>query len=68
MLVEFQYTTCLLATAAEMMLKRKIVALQVGRAPRSVIMREPILRVVVLVAVVRGPRRLCTGREGGREW
>lgn len=31
--VEFQYTTCLSATTAEIMLKRKIVAFQAGTAP-----------------------------------
>lgn len=40
--VEFQYTTCLLATAAEIMLKRKIVAFHAGRVP-GVHTREPIL-------------------------
>lgn len=40
--VEFQYTTCLLATTAEIMLKRKIVAFQAGTAP-GVHIREPIL-------------------------
>lgn len=40
--VEFQYTTCLLATAAEIMLKRKIVAFQAGRAP-GVRTGEPIV-------------------------
>lgn len=59
-LVEFQYTTCLLATAAEMMLKRKIVALQVGSAPVSDSIGEPMLRG-------RGPRNgeAPAGRRGG---
>lgn len=53
--VEFQYTMCLLATAAETKLKRKIVAFQAGRAP-GVHIREPIL------TSARGrAERLCTG-------
>lgn len=40
--VEFQYTTCLLATAADMMFRRKTVAFQTGRAP-GVRTSEPML-------------------------
>lgn len=54
--VEFQYTTCLLATAAEIMLKRKTVAFQAGRAP-GVHTGEPML------AAAGAAERLCTGWE-----
>lgn len=56
MFVEFQYTTCLLATAAEIMLKRKIVAFQAGRAP-GVHTGEPML------SAAGAAERLCTGWE-----
>ncbi|XP_078109013.1 ephrin-A3-like isoform X2 [Sander vitreus] len=50
--VEFQYTTCLLATAAEIKLKKKIVAFQAGRAPG-----------VPILAAAGAAERLCTGGE-----
>lgn len=56
--VEFQYTTCLLATAAEIMFKRKIVAFQAGTAP-GVHIREPIL------SAARAAVRLGTSWEWG---
>lgn len=54
--VEFQYTTCLLAAAAEIMLIKKIVAFQAGRAP-GVQTREPIL------CAAGAAERLCAGWE-----
>lgn len=56
-LVEFQYTACLLAMAAEIIC-RKIVAFQTGRVA-GVHAGEPILG---------GSRRSCTTGRGGWEW
>lgn len=49
MFVEFQYTACLFATAAEMMLHRKIVAFQAGRFPG-----------VHILTAAGAAERLCT--------
>lgn len=57
-LVEFQYTACLLAMAAEIIC-RKIVAFQTGRVA-GVHAGEPILG--------GGSRRSCTAARRGWEW
>lgn len=55
--VEFQYTTCLLAAAAEMMLKRRTVAVHAGTAP-GVRATEP-----MLTSAKGGPVVANTGEE-----
>lgn len=55
--VEFQYTTCLLAAAAEMMLKRRTVAVHAGTAP-GVRATEP-----MLTSTKGGPVVANTGEE-----
>lgn len=57
MFVEFQYTTCLLAAAAEMMLKRRTVAVHAGTAP-GVRATEP-----MLTSAKGGPVVANTGEE-----
>lgn len=57
-LVEFQYTTCLLAEAAGIMFRRKTVALQRGRAP-GVHTGEPIL------SAAGAAERLCARFRSG---
>lgn len=61
--VEFQYTTCLFAAAAEMMLKRRTVAVHAGTAP-GVRATEP-----MLMSAKEGPVVANTGeeREGERK-
>lgn len=62
--VEFQYTTCLFAAAAEMKLKRKTVAVHAGTAP-GVRATEPML-ISAAAGGGGGPVGANTGGERGR--
>lgn len=63
--VEFQYTTCLFAAAAEMMLKRRTVAVHAGTAP-GVRATEPMLMSAKEGPVVANAGEDREEEEGGK--